>query len=347
MSSSQHAVSMSDVVLATQELRQAATSRISNIDSIAGSLKMLALNALIEAARAGEQGRGFAVVAAEVREIATTVAGITQQLSKELVGQVNVLETMTEELAQQANAQRLVDLSLNAIEIMDRNLYERTCDVRWWATDSAFVEAMEEPTAERLAYASKRLAVILGAYTVYVDLWLVDLKGKVIANSRPDMRAVVGTDVSAQPWFKSSTHLKTGDDYVVADIAECGPLNNAQVATYATAVRRGGASHGEVLGVMAVHFDWQNQARTIVQGVRLSETEAKRSRVMIIDAKGRIIASSDGQGILHETVRLETKGQVSGCSMSSDGRLIAFHRTPGYETYQGLGWYGVIEQKGL
>ncbi len=344
MSTPQRHVTLSDVVLATQDLRQAATSRISNIDSIAGSLKMLALNALIEAARAGEQGRGFAVVASEVREIATTVAGITQQLSKELVGQVNQLETMTEGLAAQANADRLVDLSLNAIEIMDRNLYERTCDVRWWATDSAFVEAMEHPTADHLNHASQRLAVILGAYTVYVDLWLVDLKGKVIANSRPDMRAVIGADVSQQSWFKASTQLRSGDDYTVADIAECAPLNNAQVATYATAVRRGGTSHGEVIGVMAVHFDWENQARTIVQGVRLSADEAKRTRVMIVDAKGRIIASSDGQGILRDTLRLDTKGQNSGCMLAGDGRLIAFHRTPGYETYQGLGWYGVIEQ---
>ena len=28
------------------------------------------------------------------------------------------------------------NLALNAIELIDRNLYERTCDVRWWATDS-------------------------------------------------------------------------------------------------------------------------------------------------------------------------------------------------------------------
>jgi hypothetical protein len=31
-------------------------------------------------------------------------------------------------------------------------------------------------------------------------------------------------------------------------------------------------------------------------------------------------------------------------STDAAGRLIAFHLTPGYETYRGLGWYGVIEQ---
>ena len=39
----------------------------------------------------------------------------------------------------------MVDLSLNAIELIDRNLYERTCDVRWWATNSAVVDCAASP----------------------------------------------------------------------------------------------------------------------------------------------------------------------------------------------------------
>ncbi len=40
---------------------------------------------------------------------------------------------MTRAMSHRANGERLVDLALNAIEIIDRNLYERSCDVRWWA----------------------------------------------------------------------------------------------------------------------------------------------------------------------------------------------------------------------
>ena len=45
---------------------------------------------------------------------------------------------------------RLSDLALTNIDLIDRNLYERTCDVRWWATDSSLVEALENPTPESL-----------------------------------------------------------------------------------------------------------------------------------------------------------------------------------------------------
>ena len=39
--------------------------------------------------------------------------------------------------------------------------------------------------------------------------------------------------------------------------------------------------------------------------------------------------------------RCATDGQRSGHYRESDGTTIAFHATPGYETYAGLGWYGV------
>jgi len=35
----------------------------------------------------------------------------------------------------------------------------------------------------------------------------------------------------------------------------------------------------------------------------------------------------------------------SGCVRDArSGTVTAFHRTPGYETYAGLGWWGVIVQ---
>jgi len=57
---------------------------------------------------------------------------------------------------------------------------------------------------------------------------------------------------------------------------------------------------------------------------------------------GCIIAASDGQGILSERVSLSLNGQRSGFYHDRSGMLVAFHATPGYETYRGLGWYGVI-----
>jgi len=112
-----------------------------------------------------------------------------------------------ERMSEKSRGERIVDLSLNAIELIDRNLYERTCDVRWWATDFAVVDCAAAPTAASAKYASERLGVILGAYTVYLDLWLCDLDGKVIANGGADRFRVVGQEVSATKWFRKARSL--------------------------------------------------------------------------------------------------------------------------------------------
>jgi len=81
-----------------------------------------------------------------------------------------------------------------------------------------------------------------------------------------------------------------------------------------------------------------------VNSVRLSEEEWSRTRCMLVDARFRVLASSDNKGALEETIALRTGDQQVGHYRLDDGTVIAFARTPGYETYEGMGWYGVIER---
>jgi hypothetical protein len=82
-----------------------------------------------------------------------------------------------------------------------------------------------------------------------------------------------------------------------------------------------------------------------VRGVRLTDDERGRSRVLLVDADGRVLAASDGTGALIEHIPIALKGRTAGYEVDPARRLVAFHHTPGYETYQGLGWYGVIIQE--
>ena len=82
----------------------------------------------------------------------------------------------------------------------------------------------------------------------------------------------------------------------------------------------------------------------IVEGVRLSPEERSRTRVMLLDRNHRVIAASGGHGLLQERFALRTEGRSSGLYRQPDGTTVAFHLTPGYESYRGLGWYGVLTQ---
>ncbi|WP_291298088.1 methyl-accepting chemotaxis protein [Elioraea sp.] len=340
-----HVASPENVVMLAARAETTATRKAEEIRRITAQTRMLALNATIEAARAGDAGKGFGVVAAEVKTVATEVQRLATEMDAELRATLVAMQRLGIRMAEEVRGGRMIDLALNAIEIIDRNLYERTCDVRWWATDAAIVAAVTTPDAATCAHGAGRLGIILGAYTVYLDLWVADAEGRVIAHGRPDRyRGVLGHDVSRAQWFIDAKATASGDDYAVADIVREPALDGAAVATYSAAIREGGSARGRVLGVLGIHFDWEPQAQAVVSGVRLTEAERGRTRALLADGKGRVIGASDRQGLLQETVPAGVISGEHGTLVDARGTLWAWHRTPGYETYRGLGWYGVITQ---
>ncbi|MFY9292293.1 MAG: methyl-accepting chemotaxis protein [Methylorubrum rhodinum] len=326
----------------TAEVGRIAQDKIGHIQRITAQTKMLALNALIEAARAGEQGRGFSVVAQEVRAIGTSIETLARELETQLSARIGELQRATDAVSDDAQGERLTDLALNAVELIDRNLYERTCDVRWWATDPSVVTCASRPEAAAAAYAATRLGVILSAYTVYLDIWLCGRDGTVLANGRPDRYPTLrGRSVADAPWFRAAVTQRSADAYVAGEVRAEPDLEGARVATYAAPIRE---EAGATCGVLAIHFDWEPQARAIVQGVRIAAEDRARTRVLLVDAGRRVLAASDGRGALTEILAFDPGPRASGAVRDPAGTVTAFHRTPGYETYRGLGWYGVIVQ---
>ena len=327
----------------TAGVGRVAHEKIGRIHQITAQAKILALNALIEAARAGEHGAGFSVVAQEVRGIGAEIEALARELETQLSGHIDELGRTVGAMAVQARGERMIDLALNAIELIDRNLYERTCDVRWWATDAAVVACVAEPDPAAAAHAGQHLGVILSAYTVYLDLWVCNRHGRILAVGRPDRYPDArGGSVANEPWFRKALALPDGDAYLAGNVRREPRLGGAQVATYCASIRDGGRADGAPIGVLAIHFDWEPQARAIVAGIRVSPQDRARTRVLLVDADRRVLAASDERGVLTETLAFDPKGGASGVAHGAS--VTAFHRTPGYETYEGLGWYGVIVQ---
>lgn len=336
-----------EILTLSREVSEIATKKIGEIQRVTATTRILALNALIEATRAGNAGKGFAVVADEVKTISEEIEDIANDLNQQMSTRTRALDQLWTKTMADVRGTRLADLALNMIDIIDRNLYERSCDVRWWATDSAVVDCLENPSADANRYATKRLGIILGSYTVYLDLWVIDASGRVIATGRPDRYpGAVGTSVAGATWFQRAMAGRDGTEFAVADVEINAALANKPVATYAAGIRRGGETNGELLGVLGIFFDWQPQAQAVVEGVRLEPEEQALTRALLVDSSGRVIAASDGRGTLTETFSLRHGGQKSGSYTDPAGNLIGFALTPGYETYRGLGWYGVLVRSG-
>jgi len=328
------------------EISSLVSKRVGDIHRITMTSKLLAMNASIEAARAGQAGVGFAVVASEVKSVSDQISKIVGGLQENLEPRIRELNGLGDALIARLRGTRLTDLALNMIEIIDRNLYERSCDVRWWATDSAVVDCAARKESGVSAHCSKRLGVILDSYTVYLDLWVVDLEGRVLSNGRPNRYpSAAGQNVAEAKWFQDALATHDGTQFSVADIAPVPALDGRLTATYAAAIREGGETNGRPIGVLGIFFDWQSQSQAVVDGVRLSQEEKSTTRCIIVDSNHRVIAASDHRGVLSEIFPLHTGGQATGNHMGQDGLLTGFALTPGYETYRGLGWYGVVQQK--
>lgn len=319
------------------------SQKVGMIEHIMGRANIIALNARIEAARAGDGA--FKVVAQEMSEVANQIRDIARELRISVTKQIQQVEQAGTTLLRDFRGTRLVDLAANAIDMLDRNLYERSCDVRWWATDSAVVTALATHEPGDLTHAEERLAVILRSYTVYLDLWLIDPAGKVVACGRGDQhRFARGSSVAQESWFRAALGTRSGDEYAVGDISQMAALDQRTVATYATAVRQGGLTDGAVLGVLAIFFDWTPQAAAILNGVRLTDDERRQIRILIVDAKHRIIAASDGGMDLFSRFPLRTEQGRAGFYEEPDA-MVGYALTPGYETYKGLGWHAVLQMR--
>lgn len=324
------------------EVSRITAEKVGVIDRVMRQTGILAINARLEAARAGGAGNAFSVVAQEVGSVAQAIRNVSAELRAAIDENMGRLESAGERVRVEMRGERLADLARNAVEIIDRNLYERSCDVRWWATDSAVVEALANPGPEAAAYASSRLATILRSYTVYLDLWVADASGRIVATGRPGRYPrALNADVSQEPWFRAAMLTASGEAFHVSDITRNVILEDAPVATYATAVRRGGETHGQILGALGIFFDWRPQAAAIVESVAVSAGE-EGARVMLLDHRHNVIAASGRSDLLGKSFPISPGDRARGHYRQRD-RLIAFAVTPGYETYRGLGWYGCID----
>lgn len=325
------------------ELTIAVRSAIAEIRDINENAKLLTLNARIEAARAGEAGAAFGVVAQEMQGLSTKTASVADGMESS----TSSIKDLVSIIGDNARGTRLADVALTNIDLVDRNLYERTCDVRWWATDSALVNALTTRNDSNAKFASARMGVILNAYTVYFDLVLCDTAGIVIANGRPDKYFAVGRNEKDANWFRQAISLRSGDEFVCQGPYRCAIVNAQPSLVYATAVREEGDSNGRPLGVLAVIFNWESLSKAILDG----GTWDRFTHRMFVDETGQVLAASsnvtnDYSFPVQKYPELWAK-EKGYFIEKVDGKnvCIAQAKSPGFETYA-TGWRSVIIQGG-
>ena len=272
------------------------------------------------------------------------------KLQDESEGLVLELAEISRRLATEVRGTRLCDLALTNIDLIDRNLYERTCDCRWWATDGAMVAVLEHPGETTAKVATQRLSVILKAYTVYFDIVLADLQGRIIATGRPGTYRSQGSMHANAPWFKAALVTSNGDDFGFQSVHASSLVGGARALVYSCKVCRGGDAQSAPMGVLGVVFNWDGLAQKIVHETPIEDAKRATTRVCVVDHEGTVLADSRDK-ILVEKIELPERtsffaGKKNSKRATVNGAdlLVAHAQSPGFETYR-TGWHSLIMEE--
>lgn len=305
---------------------------LSKIEEQSQSIRILSFNSSIEAARAGQAGKGFQVIAQEIRKISESNKTVNDACN----AVVNDIETQMNELI----GIRTADVAFDTIDKIDRNLFERYCDVQAWATFGKIREACKEPTQEKCVKACKTLAHLVQVYEVYYDIILADLDGNIIATGVQNN--IIGNNVTQKDWF---SEVKNTKQTFYSDMYHSSSMN-AHVMTYACPVVD---EDGVMVGVISTRFNW-NFVLDIVNSAKIENT----SSIYLINKDGLVIASKKSDEILNKKLTFNEAfvqiqhGKTYGYCFNAkqfQKSIIGYAKTKGYNSYKGKDWSIIIEEK--
>ncbi|KAB7885101.1 chemotaxis protein CheW [Poseidonibacter ostreae] len=188
-------------------------------------------------------------------------------------------------------------LSSLAIDIMDRNLYERANDCRWWALTSYFREAFDD--IDSISYKKDEISSILkyinDLYTVYTNLLVFDKNGKVIAVSNSKDDYLIGKVLSCE-WVEKTLKLEDTSKYCVSKFEKSNLYENESTYVYSSAIRSL-KNEKKINGGIAIVFDSTPQFNSMLEETlpKDSNHEKKEGVFAFFTNRSKKIISSTNQ----------------------------------------------------
>lgn len=150
------------------------------------------------------------------------------------------------------------------VDIMDRNLYERANDCRWWALTSEFKKNLQQESIK--TDDTKRMCEILkyinALYTVYTNLLIYDKNGIIVAVSNEQELHLVNTKL-ATSWVTQTLQLGNSSKYCVSPFAPTPLYNNEYTYIYNAPITN--QNNENILGGIAIVFDSKEQFSTMIE----------------------------------------------------------------------------------
>jgi hypothetical protein len=254
--------------------------------SINDDLQLIVLNGIITAAR--EDAVEFMPVLEAIKKIGRDIDKVFADSIESLFSTI---------ISGQLNAIKL-QAGL-AVDIMDRNLYERANDCRWWALSSLLRSALSASPIDQ-ASIQQTLAKIHRLYTVYHTLYVYDKQSRYMAFSDDRYKEKVGHRVEQGSGAQAVFGLKNPYEYRVSSFGVFDCYNGESTYIYNAALRD--MKEEEVIGGIGVVFDSTTEFNAILNDILPCENGVVKvgSKALFTTDKGLVIASSSSVHVIGE-----------------------------------------------
>lgn len=233
-----------------------------------------------------------------------------------------------------------------AINILKRNLFERTADVGYLATDAEIVDFLKQVKegadpdriARRAETIRQRLSDYQYEYTVYNEILVLDAKGRVRANLDANNIVRQSRDPLLKQTHAAGLHHGIDDDRYVETYRETD-LRPGRGKTLVYAQKIEDQEQHATLGTLCLCFDFEDEMQGIFKDLNQGNPQIV---VAIIDAGGNVMCSNNAN-ILPPAFKITVDLDADFRFLTIQGRtyLASMVATDGYQGFYGLTWYAV------
>ena len=231
------------------------------------------------------------------------------------------------------------------INILKRNLFERTADVGYLATDAEIINFLNVAAAdtpddslENQRQALKhRLAEYRYEYTVYDEIIILDLAGNVLANLDDNNVVTHSQDPLLSKTQGIDLHDGSGRDPYVETFRGTDLMpGRGDVLIYSQKIED--PLTQTPLGTLCLCFDFEDEMTGIFSDLQQGNNAIISA---VLDHKGRVISSSNTAILpLSSTVSVSPASEFDIITCDGKEFLACSASTDGYQGFYGLTWYG-------
>lgn len=249
-------------------------------------------------------------------------------------------------VTKQAKASIGSNLAVLAHQISDRldqAMFERSREIRLISARITRIESPVDSPESRLI-----LNTIQRSYPHYAWIGLTDEQGKVLVATNAVLE---NADVSARPWFQSSTSgVHVSDVHEAELLANLLPNSTGEPLRFVDISTPYASRDGKNKGVLGVHLSWA-WARDVQRSIMEPVDGARKLDAMILSADDKVLLGPPGlQGQtldLDKLKKLKLGDYDFNTERLPDGHdyLVGVSRGTGHATYPGLGWKVLVTER--